>query len=87
MERRILFFTCAAHALTHVYIANYAAVLTEMGTEFDADITKVATISTVLFGLGAFPASWLGEKWGEKRLLVAFFVLSAIGGKIGRAHV
>lgn len=87
MERRILFFTCAAHALTHVYMVTYSAVLVVMGQDFGGDITDYVTISLVLFGLGSLPASWLGERLGEKRLLVAFFALSALGGTIvGLAH-
>jgi FSR family fosmidomycin resistance protein-like MFS transporter len=90
MERRILFFTCVAHALTHVYMAVYPAVLVLMSRDFEAPVPVIAnyaTISVVLFGLGALPASWLGERLGEKWLLVAFFALSGLGGTaVGLAH-
>ncbi len=87
MERRILFFTCAAHAFTHVYMVIYSVVLGDMSRDFGGDITDYATISVVLFGLGSLPSSWLGERFGEKSLLVAFFVLSAVGGIfVGLAH-
>lgn len=82
-EKRILFFTCAAHALTHVYMVAYTVVLTQLSEEFGVDriaITRYATISIVLFGLGAIPAGWLGDRLGEKNLLVTFFVMSALGG-------
>lgn len=82
MERRILFFTCAAHALTHIYMVIYSVVLLRMSQDFAQDVTHFCTISTVLFGLGALPASWLGEKYGENKLLVAFFFLTAAGGTI-----
>jgi len=63
----------------------YTVVLTEMGQEFGvtwAAMTPYATISIVFFGLGAIPAGWLGDRLGEKRLLVAFFVISAAGGTL-----
>jgi len=82
MEGRILFFTCAAHALTHVYMVIYSVVLGRMSEDFGTDVTDFCAISTVLFGLGALPASWLGEKLGEKTLLVAFFFLTALGGAV-----
>ena len=82
-ERALLFFTCGAHALTHLYMLLFTAVLKEMAADFGMDVatfTKYAMISTVLFGLGAVPAGWLGDRWGEKRLLIAFFVLTGTGG-------
>jgi FSR family fosmidomycin resistance protein-like MFS transporter len=82
-ERAILWYTCAAHALTHVYMMLFTAVLGPMGESFDLgreEVTAYATISTVLFGLGALPAGWLGDRFGEQRLLVAFFLLTALGG-------
>src|SRR2546422_3563898 len=85
VEKRVLFFTCVAHALTHIYMVIYSVVLVKMSEDFGVTkeaIARYATISIVLFGFGAFPATWLGEKWGEKSLLVAFFVLSALGGTI-----
>jgi MFS family permease len=85
MEKRILFFTCVAHSLTHIYMVIYSVVLVKMSLAFGVskeEIARYATISIVLFGAGSLPATWLGEKWGEKPLLVAFFVLSALGGAI-----
>lgn len=82
-ERRILFFTCAAHCLTHVYMVIYSMVLDQMARSFELsreETTRYVSISLCLFGLGALPSSWLGEKFGEKRLLVAFFFVSAAGG-------
>lgn len=79
MERRILFFTCAAHALTHLHMGVYAAVLRLVESTFPGSANP-ATVGMILFGLGSLPASWLGERHGEKQLLAAFFFLSALGG-------
>jgi predicted MFS family arabinose efflux permease len=82
-EARILFFTCAAHALTHVYMVAFSSILDRMGKDFGASLeqlTACVSLSTVLFGLGALPAGILADRVGEKPLIVAFFFLTAIGG-------
>lgn len=89
-ERAILYFTCAAHALTHMYMMLFTALLHPMRASFQlgvAEFTYYASISTLLFGLGSLPTGWLGDRIGEKRMLVAFYVLSALGGTVlGLAH-
>ncbi len=82
-ERKVLFFTCVAHALTHAYMLIYTAILDPMRSSFGLDrdaFLGYAYIANLLFGLGALPAGWLGDRYGEKLLLVAFFVITAAGG-------
>jgi FSR family fosmidomycin resistance protein-like MFS transporter len=82
-ERRILFFTCAAHAMTHVYMVTLSVVLLPMCGDLGlsiADLTLYGTIGAVLYGLGALPAGLLSDRWGEKALLSTFFFLTAAGG-------
>lgn len=82
-ERRILFYTCAAHAFTHVYMGMYSAVLGRMAVDLGVSIQEVtasASIATTCFGLGALPAGWLADRFGEKPILVGFFLLTSIGG-------
>jgi len=89
-EGRILFFACAAHCLTHVYMSMHTGILDPMRESFGLtipDLAGYATILAVLFGFGALPSAWLGERFGEKNLLVAFFVLTAAGGIfVGLGH-
>lgn len=82
-ERNILYFTCIAHAVTHVYMLVFTAVLEPMSASFGLaphEFTAYASISTVLFGLGALPSGFLGDRVGEKAMLVGFFFLTAFGG-------
>jgi len=84
-ERRILVFTCVAHALTHTYMLIFTPLLEPMRASFGLSLnvfTQYAMISNILFGLGALPAGWLGDRYGEQRLLVAFFWLTALGGLV-----
>ncbi len=86
VERNILFFTCIAHAMTHVYIHLFTAIQPEIRRSFEGmkpeDLTSLASISLLVFGAGAIPAGWLSDRYGEKPLLVAFFILSAVGGVV-----
>lgn len=84
-ETGILFYTCGAHAFTHVYMVTFTAILAPMCKGFgmsSEELTACASVSVLFFGLGALPAGWLGDHWGEKRLLVVFFFLTALGGTI-----
>ena len=86
IQRNILLFTCIGHAMTHVYIHLFTAIQPEIRSSFDGlgaeELTSLASISLVLFGVGAIPAGWLSDRYGEKPLLVAFFLLSAGGGVV-----
>ena len=86
IQRNILLFTCIGHAMTHVYIHLFTAIQPEIRSSFDGlgaeEMTSLASISLVLFGVGAIPAGWLSDRYGEKPLLVAFFLLSAAGGAV-----
>ena len=86
IERNILFFTCIAHAMTHIYIHLFTAIQPEIRASFEGlspdGLTFLASISLVVFGIGAIPAGWLSDRYGEKPLLVAFFLLSATGGVV-----
>ena len=86
IQRNILLFTCIGHAMTHVYIHLFTAIQPEIRSSFDGlgaeEMTSLASISLVLFGVGAIPAGWLSDRYGEKPLLVAFFLLSAVGGAV-----
>ena len=86
IERNILLFTCLGHAMTHVYIHLFTAIQPEIRSSFDGlgteELTGLASISLVLFGVGAIPAGWLSDRYGEKPLLLAFFFLSAAGGAL-----
>lgn len=78
-------FTCLAHGLTHLYLTMFTPLAAVMGRELGTDyegMTFYFSVCTLFFGLGAVPAGWLSDRFGEKALLVAFFVGCAIGGAV-----
>jgi MFS family permease len=72
----------AAHGASHGFVLVLPAVLVALREEFGASFTTlgtVATVSTMLYGLGALPGGLLADRVGAPALLRAFAVLSAAG--------
>src|SRR5690606_9279098 len=84
-DRAALFYMSAGHALTHVHILLFTALIEPMRASFALDqgsFSRAATASTVLFGVGAIPAGLLSDRIGERPLLVAFFLLTGMGSAL-----
>jgi len=72
----------AAHAASHGFVLVLPAVLVSLRAEFGASFTTlgaVATVSSMLYGLGALPAGLLADRVGAPVLLRAFAGLSILG--------
>ena len=70
----------AAHGASHGFVLVLPAVLVALRGEFGASFTTlgtVATVSTMLYGLGALPAGLLADRVGAPVLLRVFAVASA----------
>ncbi|WP_207478947.1 MFS transporter [Arenibaculum pallidiluteum] len=75
-------FSCLGHAVMHVLTALYLTIV--LGLERDWAIgydtlISLWTVGAVLVGLGAPLAGWLGDRWGDARMMVVFFVLTGAG--------
>jgi MFS family permease len=71
----------AAHAASHGFVLVLPAVLVSLRAEFGASFTilgVVATVSTMLYGLGALPTGLLADRVGPPVLLRAFAGLSIL---------
>jgi MFS family permease len=70
----------AAHGASHGFVLVLPAVLVALRAEFGASFTTlgaVATVSTMLYGLGALPAGLLADRVGAPVLLRVFAATSA----------
>ncbi len=88
--------TCVAHVLTHVFTILHVSLLVLIGTDFlvaedfgigrEEEAREQAAfyfmILGVCFGVGSIPAGWLSDQFGEKLLLILFFLGCALGGTI-----
>ncbi len=74
--RSIVFFTCAAHFLHHVLVSLYLTLVLTLTIEWRmsySDLIALWTVGSLMVGLGAPLAGWLGDRWGEARVMTTLF--------------
>ena len=74
--RTVLFFACAAHFMHHVLLSLYLTLVLTLTTEWQmtySDLIALWTIGSLMVGLGAPLAGWLGDRWGESRVMALTF--------------
>jgi MFS family permease len=77
----VLFFASAAHAMNHVLLALYLTLVLVMGPTWHLSYAELIALwapGAMLVGLGAPLAGWLGDRWGETRVLILCFL--GLGG-------
>lgn len=75
--RAILFFASAAHFMHHVLLSLYLTLVLTLTGEWKmsyGDLIALWTLGSLLVGLGAPLAGWLGDRWGEARTMVVVFL-------------
>lgn len=75
--RLSLGFSCVGHSFSHVLTLLYPTVVLvlehEWGMPYD-QLLALALAGSVLFGVGALPAGWLGDRWSAAGMMVVFFL-------------
>lgn len=69
-------FANVGHTYTHLFMLLYPTVVLALEGEFGlsyGELLSLALPGTVLFGAGALPAGWLGDRWSAEGMLAAFF--------------
>ncbi len=81
MQRRlphpVLVFSCLGHGFDHLLMLIYPTAVLAMGVEFGrsyGELIVLMTPSVILFGAGAIPAGWLGDRWSARGTLIIMFV-------------
>jgi MFS family permease len=77
LERRALTFTYLGHYLHHLFMLLYATVVLALEREYGMPYGELLALSLpgfVLSGLGALPAGWLGDRFGERKMLIVYFL-------------
>ncbi len=91
-EQLSMRFSNVGHSFSHLFMLLYPTALlgleSELGMSY-AELVALLTAGNVLFGLGALPAGWLGDRWDALRMMVLFFVglgvASILTGLMGSA--
>ena len=75
--RLAIAFSNVGHAYTHMFTILYASAVLYLPSVFGlgyGELLEMASLGLVLFGVGALPAGWLGDRWSQVGMLVIFFV-------------
>lgn len=78
--RTVLVFACLGHALFHIIAALYLTLVLVIQTTWSqpySELISLWTIGAFLLGAGAPLAGWLGDRFGETRVMIAY--LAGIG--------
>ena len=79
--RLSLGFSCVGHSFSHLLTLLYPTVVLalehEWGLPYD-QLLALALAGSVLFGLGALPAGWLGDRWSAAGMMVVYFLGSGL---------
>ena len=70
-------FSNVGHVYTHMFTILYASAVLYLPSVFGlgyGELLEMASLGLVLFGVGALPAGWLGDRWSQVGMLVIFFV-------------
>ena len=69
-------FASAGHTLCHLLVLLFPTVLLALEVEMELSYKELAALAApaaFLFGAGALPAGWLGDRWSKTNLLEIFF--------------
>jgi MFS transporter, FSR family, fosmidomycin resistance protein len=75
--RLALVFANAGHTLTHLLMLLYPTVVLGLEGRFAlsyGELMLLALPGTILYGAGALPAGWLGDRWSAERMMVLFYL-------------
>ena len=75
-DRAAIAFSNAGHMCTHMFTVLYATAVLHLPQVFDlpyGELLSLSSLGLVLFGVGALPAGWLGDRWSQVGMMVIFF--------------
>ena len=78
-------FSNLGHVYTHMFTILYASAVLHLPSVFDlgyGELLGLASFGLVLFGVGALPAGWLGDRWSQVGMMVIFFLGLGVGGLV-----
>ena len=76
-SRGVMTFVSLGHTFTHMFTILYATAVLDLPSVFALPYGELLTLSSlglILFGVGALPAGWLGDRWSQAGMMVIFFI-------------
>lgn len=78
-----LVFSCLGHAYMHLFTAFYFVIALSLETAWGVpnhELIKLWALGSLLVGLAALPAGWLGDRWSASGMMSVFFIGLGISG-------
>ncbi|MEI6986697.1 MAG: MFS transporter [Rhodospirillaceae bacterium] len=75
-------FSLIGHTLMHVLSALYLTVILVLVPAWHLgydELLKAWTLGSLMIGLGAPLAGWLGDQWSDARMMALFFAITGLG--------
>src|SRR5260370_32706383 len=72
-----LVFSSVGHFFAHLLMLLWPTVILVLEGQWGmsyGDLLSLSLGGFVLFGLGALPAGWVGDRWNTARMMVVFFL-------------
>lgn len=86
-EQRVIWLTSCSHFMTHGFMTLFSALMVVIAAENSMSFMELGIIANVgyfLYGLGGFPAGYLADRYGSKRVLtVGVFGMSMASLLVG----
>jgi MFS family permease len=70
-------FSNLGHSYSHIFMLLYPTVVLALERELQmsyGELLALLTVGYVLFGVGALPAGWLGDRWSMVGMMLVFFI-------------
>ncbi len=80
-----LFFSCMGHAYMHLFTAFYFVIALSLEADWgipNHELIKLWALGSLLVGLAALPAGWLGDRWSASGMMTVYFVGLGLSGII-----
>ncbi len=77
-------FSWIGHTLMHITAALYLTVVLALEQEWKLpydDLIRLWTLGSLMIGVGAPLAGWLGDRWSDSRMMAVFFFITG-GGSV-----
>lgn len=75
-------FSWIGHTMMHITAALYLTVVLALEREWNLpydDLIRLWTLGSLMIGVGAPLAGWLGDRWSDSRMMAVFFLLTGAG--------
>lgn len=75
-------FSWVGHTMMHIVTALFLTVVLALEAEWKLpydELIRLWTLGSLLIGLGAPLAGWLGDRWSESRMMAVFFLVTGAG--------